>query len=79
MDNDQGVVTLGDAHSPTSSAGFSWYPTRRMEPDCGPIAEQLAGATPTNAVLLRWAASPTNQPPQSWWDDDDDPTRPENE
>lgn len=57
-----------------SSAGFTWEPARRRE-DITPAnwPRRLAEATPASSVLLRWAASPTNQPPQAWWDDTTDP------
>jgi hypothetical protein len=37
------------------------------------LAEHVARSTPANAVLLDWARSGRNQPPQSWWDDETDP------
>lgn len=35
------------------------------------LLQQVQSSTPSNADLLRLAA--THQPPQSWWDGDDDP------
>lgn len=57
-----------------SPAGFMWEPARRRE-DIAPAnwPRRLAEATPASSVLLRWAASPTNQPPRTWWDDTTDP------
>lgn len=66
--------TPDDNHPVPSSSGFVWEPTRRRE-DLPPAnwPQKLAEATPTNSDLLRWAASPANQPPQHWWNDATDP------
>ena len=61
----------------TTSSGFSWRPRVTLYPAYSrSIVEQLAEATPRNTELLKWAARPENQPPQSWWDDTTDPFEP---
>lgn len=68
----------GEGHARTESSGITWRPTCVVmtwppgEPD-----RLVRDLTPTNEQLLRWAARPKNQPPQSWWDETDDPFAPE--
>jgi hypothetical protein len=65
----------------TVSDGAAWNPTSytRCEQPANVLVDQLAAATPMNSTLLRWAALPINQPPQSWWDDTTDPFEPDEE
>ena len=70
----QADATQAPRQATPSSAGFTWEPTCRRE-DTTPAnwPRKLAEATPASTTLLRWAASPTSQPPQAWWEDTTDP------
>ncbi|UCF33121.1 MAG: hypothetical protein JSV78_12385 [Phycisphaerales bacterium] len=79
---DRASVFQGDqGRTPAmESSGFAWVPVEvHYNRSVDSTSRTLAKATPENVTLLRWAARPDNQPPQSWWHDTSDPFQTSNE
>lgn len=55
--------------SATVGCGETWRPAQTRYEDAPVSDAQLAGATPDNGTLLKWAARPANQPDPEWRDE----------